>query len=123
MSTNDRATTVLVLEDEVIVGMDIAMSLEEAGFSVQGPFKSAEKAKIAAEETLPAFAVLDLNLGNNQTSEEVAWLLSEKNCPFIFLTGYEASSHPVIRKFGHAECFSKPVNLDAITKKIRSVVG
>lgn len=123
MGTNDAVRSVLVVEDEMTVGMDIAMTLEETGFVVHGPFKSAENALTALNEARPDFAILDLNLGNGQTSRDVAAHLSELGCPFVFLTGYGASSHPVIEEFGHAECISKPVDMGALEALIRTSVA
>jgi len=110
--------SVLVLEDETIIAMDIALTLEEHGFSVQGPFKCAETALAAIEEETPHFALLDMNLGRGETSEAVAHRLSALDCPFLFLTGYHASSHPVIEKFPDVECLSKPVNVRDVIERI-----
>jgi ActR/RegA family two-component response regulator len=120
MSIETKRRSILVLEDETIVAMDIAMSLKEAGFEVQGPFKSSSKALASLQKDQPAFAVLDLNLGNGETSEGVATKLTETKCPFVFLTGYEASSHDVIRRFDQVSCISKPVDMGALTEMIRS---
>lgn len=114
---------VLVLEDEVIIGMEIAMSLEEAGFSVIGPFKTVDRALDALDKETPAFGLLDLNLGRDTTSERAAEALTDMGCPFLFLTGYEASSHPVIKKFPEAECFSKPVDVRTVARKIHAVLA
>ncbi|MGR3512044.1 MAG: response regulator [Paracoccaceae bacterium] len=122
MTTDDKCRSVLILEDETVVAMDIALSLEEAGFTVQGPFKTASKALASLENEQPAFGVLDLNLGNGETSEAVAARLADANCPFVFLTGYEASSHAVIRRFNHVSCISKPVDMDTLEHIVRSAL-
>lgn len=122
MPTDIERGSVLVLEDETVVAMDIALTLEEAGFVVQGPFKTASKALASMENEEPAFGILDLNLGNGETSEAVAARLSDANCPFVFLTGYEASSHEVIRRFDHASCISKPVDMDMLESIVRSAM-
>jgi ActR/RegA family two-component response regulator len=122
MPGKESGRTVLVLEDETIVALDIAMSLEEAGYTVQGPFKTAPKALRSLQDTTPNFAVLDLNLGDGKTSEDVAAHLTESQCPFVFLTGYEASSHEVIRRFEKVPCLSKPVDMETLTSVIRDAV-
>lgn len=119
MIETDSKVSVLVLEDEAIIGMDIAMSLQDAGFAVHGPFKTPEKALESLARERPSFAVLDLNLGHGKTSRDVADALSQQGCPFVFLTGYGAASHPVIEQFGEATCLSKPVDMDSITQIIR----
>lgn len=113
---------ILVLEDEAIVGMDLACSLEESGFAVLGPFTTAEKALDALQSTRPDMALLDLNLGQGRTSEAVARHLTTHDIPFMFLTGYGASSHPVIEAFAHADCVCKPADPDQIAQKISQVL-
>jgi DNA-binding response OmpR family regulator len=107
--------TVLIVEDEVLIGMDMAMSMQEAGFVVSGPFKSTDRALEALGTQTPDIGLLDLNLGNGETSEKVAERLEELQRPFIFLTGYSASSHPLVKRFSHAKCLSKPVDMAAVT--------
>lgn len=115
--------TVLVVEDEMIVGMDIAMTLEDAGFTVAGPFKAPDRALAAIADAVPDFAILDLNLGRDLTSEPVAEALQARGCPFVFLTGYGAASHPVIRRFEDAECLSKPVDIPALVAMVKQQSG
>ncbi|AHM02980.1 two-component system regulatory protein [Roseibacterium elongatum DSM 19469] len=110
---------VLIVEDEILVGMDLAMSIEDAGFVVSGPYKSSAKALAALEADEPDLAVLDLNLGRDETSEKVAERLEQLGRPFVFLTGYSAASHPVTRRFPRAQCLSKPVRMDAVTAFLR----
>lgn len=106
---------VMIVEDEILVAMDLAMSIEEAGFDVSGPHKSSAKALAALEAHPPDLAVLDLNLGRDETSEKVAERLQELGRPFVFLTGYSAASHPITRRFPNVQCLSKPVRMEAVT--------
>lgn len=113
---------VLIVEDEILIGMDLAISVEEAGFEVSGPYKSPEGALAALETETPDIGLLDLNLGRDQTSEKVAERLQAMGRPFIFLTGYSASSHPVVQRFAQAPCLSKPVNMAEIADLIEANV-
>ena len=101
---------VLILEDEVIIALDLAASLSEAGYSVQGPFHDAETTNAALDAgNYPQWAILDVNLGNEETSERVAQRLSEKNVPILFLTGYDVSGSKVLQRFPKAEKMPKPM--------------
>ena len=110
---------VLIVEDEVLIGMDLAFTIEEAGFDVSGPHKTCLMALQALDADPPDLAVLDLNLGRDETSEKVAERLQELGRPFVFLTGYSAASHPVAQRFPDARCLSKPVRMDAISAFLR----
>ncbi|MFP7673995.1 response regulator [Marivita sp. S0852] len=118
MRDSAKKTSVLVVEDEIIVGLDVAMTLEDYGFVVQGPFKTSDAALESIKDQKPDFAVLDLNLGGDKTSEAVAQKLTELNCPFYFLTGYGASSHPVIEKYSSVKCLTKPIDPRRVAKMI-----
>lgn len=82
------APFILVLDDETLVGFEIATILEGGGFHIMGPFRTGEQALVALEQQTPMAAVLDVNLGYGRTSIAVAEALRERQCPFLFLTGY-----------------------------------
>lgn len=113
---------VLILEDETLIAMDLAMTLEEAGLDVVGPFRTAEAALQHLAEGSPDIALLDLNLGGDKTSLPVAERLESLGRPFIFLTGYSASDHPVISRFPDAPRLPKPVDPARITSLISATV-
>ncbi len=81
---------ILVVEDEPIIGLDVAMSLEQAGAVILGPFPTAAKALEAIDAIATGFsldsAVLDVNLGDH-TCEAVAKKLATLSIPFVFHTG------------------------------------
>jgi CheY-like chemotaxis protein len=97
---------VLVVEDEVIVGMDLQMMLEDAGCDVVGPVGSVDQALqlIRTGQCAIDAAVLDINL-HGCMSFDVADALSAAEVPFVMVTGYNLRTvpaqhreRPVIRK-------------------------
>ena len=107
--TDLRGWTILVLEDEPLIGLDMAMSLEDAGAEVRGPMRDTATALAAiatehASDDLHA-AVLDVNLGDH-TCEEVARRLDALGIPYVLHTGdwtgnadlIERLDVPVVRK-------------------------
>ena len=54
---------VLVVEDEVLIGLDVAELLSDVGCRVAGPFRTVADALHSINEQRPAAAVLDVNLG------------------------------------------------------------
>ncbi|THD42936.1 MAG: response regulator [Bradyrhizobium sp.] len=84
---------VLVVEDDALIGLDIAQQLSDAGLEVMGPAVSVAKAfRLMSEKTCDA-AVLDVNLGA-ETAEPVALALRARRTPFIVLSGYSREQHP-----------------------------
>lgn len=81
---------VLLVEDESLVSMLAEDILREAGCEVLLAMRLDEALRIAMEAELDV-AILDVNLGQGQTSYAVADVLSERDIPFLFATGYDRS--------------------------------
>ncbi|MCW2245841.1 DNA-binding response OmpR family regulator [Azospirillum fermentarium] len=89
---------ILLVEDDHLVGLSIASTLEAFGCAVFGPAYDAEAGvALALAEPLDA-ALLDVNLGGHATSETVADALRTRGVPFVFCTGYGDAGIPS----GHA---------------------
>lgn len=99
---------ILILEDEILLAIDLAETLEARGHEVMGPFSSASHAIRACVAEKPDVAFLDFNLGNDTTSELVADHLKAENVPFVFLTGYRHDFLP--ERFSEAPIAEKPVS-------------
>ncbi|TIV23485.1 MAG: response regulator, partial [Mesorhizobium sp.] len=56
--------TVLIVEDEFLIAMDLQSMLERRGWRVIGPVGSVAAAFRLLERERPAVALLDVNLGN-----------------------------------------------------------
>lgn len=86
---------VLVLEDETLVSMMVEDMLGDLGCEVVGPFARLDSALAFASDGQPQLdvALLDVNLGGER-SFPLAEVLSEKNVPFVFTTGYDDAGMP-----------------------------
>lgn len=78
--------TVLVVEDEILVALDIADTLAAAGARVLGPCVSLRQAQDAAGKGAMDLAVLDIDLGGQEVFP-AAEILQERGIPFVFYTG------------------------------------
>lgn len=97
--------SVLVVEDQLLIAMDVENVLAEhgAGF-IDTAATSAEALRVLSRK-VPSIAILDVNLGMG-TSIPIADRLTKLDIPFVFATGYgdaaiipEAMAHvPVVRK-------------------------
>jgi CheY-like chemotaxis protein len=90
-SVTDRGQRrrVLVIEDEVIVGMLLEDMLDELGCEVAAVSTHIEEALQLARTLDIDLAILDVNLGGKQ-SFPVADVLKNRGVPFMFATGYGA---------------------------------
>jgi DNA-binding response OmpR family regulator len=83
-----KGRSILVIEDETLIALDLAELLEFAGAKVLGPVATVLSATAVIEATLAIDgAILDLNL-RGERSVPVAYRLKAKNVPFIFVTAY-----------------------------------
>ena len=112
---------VLVLEDEAIIGLDLAEGLANAGFRPLGPFSTVADALEMIESTRPHAAVLDIDLGGGQTSLPVAERLIELGVPFLFLTGQSVRTTAVLDNFPAHTCLDKPVMPDELMASVSAM--
>lgn len=82
--------------------------LGDLGCKVVGPAASAREAAQAAETEAFDFALLDVNLGDGQTSFEAAEILRQRGVPFAFVTGY--GDQGVRADLRDAPILSKPID-------------
>ncbi|MGJ3230704.1 MAG: response regulator [Oceanicaulis sp.] len=120
-----KSEAVLVVEDEIIVGMDLAVSLEDAGFAVIGPYASCDEALAALDngEKPVRAGVLDINLGEGVTSAPIASKLEELGVPFVFLSGYTAGRNKIFEQFPDAPRISKPCLPETLLHHIRALTA
>jgi DNA-binding response OmpR family regulator len=102
--------TVLVLEDEPIIGFALEDMLEERG--AKSLFcGSIESARRTLEASRPDVAILDINI-HGEHSYCVAQVLAEKGIPFIFASGYGRALHPP--QFVDVPTISKPYRITEV---------
>ena len=87
-----EGATILVLEDEPIIGLALEDMLVTKGATVVYASRMEEAHEALAQSEIDA-AILDVNV-HGQMSYAVAASLTELTIPFIFATGYGDSSHP-----------------------------
>lgn len=83
------ATSVLIVEDESIVALDLENRLRGLGFEVVGQARSGEVAQSLAKEFLPDVILMDIQIKGPIDGIETARLIREElRIPSIFLTAY-----------------------------------
>jgi CheY-like chemotaxis protein len=78
---------ILILEDDVLLALDVAETIEEMGAEVIGPAHRVESAMGLLDTQRPDAALLDVNIVGS-TSAQVANRLVQEGIPFVLATGY-----------------------------------
>lgn len=78
---------VLIVEDESVVAMDLASSLQELGYGVAGQAQSAEQAIAKIEQTRPDLVLMDIQLKGVSDGITAAGTIRERwDIPVVFVT-------------------------------------
>ncbi len=84
---------VLIVEDDVFVGLLVEEQLKEDGHEVIGHVSSASAARDVVAESLPDLMLVDIHLDDGETGCVFAHEMREKlNIPTIFITGSPAKA-------------------------------
>ena len=110
------SVNVLVAEDEALIAMQIEMDLEDAGYTVLGPYMSLDACMGALEtETIDA-AVLDVDLAGFDVFP-FARKLEERGAPFVFHTG-RGSHEKIEAVFPGASICTKPAEVTLLLREL-----
>lgn len=83
----EKATSILVVEDEMIVAMSISSVLEDYGYEITGMVSSAEEAIDAAKIQPPDVALMDINLAGSLDGIEAAKvMMAECGVLIVYVT-------------------------------------
>ena len=115
-----RGRHVLILEDDVYTAADLAREVGASGGIVVGPFRDVADSLRAVDAALPDAALVDLNLGDGRDLTLPA-KLRERNVPFVFVTGYGASSIP--EAFTDVPRLEKPASAEQAVQLLSRLVA
>jgi DNA-binding response OmpR family regulator len=111
---------ILLVEDDPLIRLDLEASLSELGAVVTAVSDVPAALKAMAVATLD-FAVLDFELGV-ETSEPVAKAATDRNLPFLYLSGYGEHDERFARWPG-AIVLVKPISAVTIARRIRTALS
>lgn len=112
-----RGIRALLVEDEMLVGMEMRRVLTDAGAEVLGPALTLRHATDLAQDEAPDIGVLDVNL-NGEMVDGLADLLVSRGVPFVFVTGYDTCTALPSRLRG-VPALQKPVDAAALIAALR----
>lgn len=111
--------TVLILDDEVLVAIDIGDELADRGWTVTGVVGSLHAAAAAVDVKLPDLALLDMNL-RGQQSFDLARDLIGRGITVVFLSGNTAQDLP--EDLQTCVFLGKPVNYDRLHDTLMTAI-
>ncbi|WP_373489755.1 PAS domain S-box protein [Parasphingorhabdus sp.] len=109
------ARRILVVEDEFLIGMEVAQTLRKAGYDILGPVATVSGALALLENGTCDAAVLDINLGK-ETSEPIATLLSEQDTPYLSVSGRSIEDRPAA--FSGSRHLAKPIQSALLIREL-----
>lgn len=117
--TRPAGCSVFLVEDEVMIRMMVADMLEELGHSVAAEAGEIGEAVKLVQSTEFDLAILDVNV-NGKVITPVAELISARNLPFIFATGYGSSGLP--QEYRDRPALQKPFQLETLAQVISATM-
>jgi len=112
--------TILIVEDDPFIAMDLQDTFEDAGFNVLGPVASVDPGLEIIRKTKPDVAMLDYNLGR-ETSIPIAHKLDAIKIPYVFLSGQVSRVVTANVKTEH-KVIMKPFNAEALISYVNKLV-
>jgi PAS domain S-box-containing protein len=101
----------LLIEDEMLVGMMMHDTLTDLGFDVIGPLSTMSEAARAIEHEDFHAAILDVNL-NGEFIYPLADIVASRGLPFVFVTGYSADG--IEPRFSRIPVLQKPIEIERL---------
>lgn len=114
----EHTTTVLVVEDEFIIALDLSETVRDMGFRVEGPYANKDHAFIAIDQEMPDVAILDVMTGDGEVFP-LADALTDAGVPIIFHSGHIRPSE-LRERYPDAQAAAKPCPPDRLMAMIEA---
>lgn len=111
---------ILVVEDEVIIGLDLQKKLESLGYVVPNPIQYGEDLLGAVVRENPLLILMDVNLKGELNGLDAGRLVKEQyDIPIIFLTAYaDDETFAEAKKLNPHAFIQKPVSFENLRLSI-----
>jgi DNA-binding response OmpR family regulator len=115
--SRNRAS-LLVVEDDFLIGGMLCNQLQELGYSVLGPAYNLDEARQLALNAPVEGVLLDINLGAGR-STPIADILIAREIPILFVSGYQRSPDERLRGI---PMLSKPFTMETLRAAVESLL-
>jgi DNA-binding response OmpR family regulator len=112
--------TVLLVEDDPLVAMDVERVLADAGYRVIGPAGSSADALSILRKAVPDLTILDVNL-HGEMAFAVLDHLDEADQPFIILSGHSRQVVPA--RHARRPFLQKPCEEGLLLRAVDAAIG
>lgn len=112
-------TTVLIVEDEMLIALTYKLALEQEGFKVQGMCAKGAQAIESIRQNQPDALVLDIALQDDVNGLDVARFCAAaaSDLPILFVTGnYDEETRQRALELEPVEFLIKPIDPGQITE-------
>jgi CheY-like chemotaxis protein len=113
--------SILLVEDEAIIALDLGRKLRQAGYQVIGTAATGEEAAAIALRDRPDVVLMDNRLAGAVDGIETALRIrTGSGIPIIFMTGYlqDEAFRERVRPVGSIACLDKPVIFEELLKAL-----
>lgn len=120
-ASNPDRPTVLVVEDEFIIALDLSETVQDLGYALEGPFADSENAFLAIENAMPDCAILDVYTADGEVYP-LADRLAAAGVPIVFHSGHVTPAE-VQERYPDAVACSKPCPPDRLIDALQEAVA
>lgn len=112
--------SVLILEDEPFIAMDLNLAFEDADIVAHTATTTRAALELYRKKPIAA-AVLDVNLGGGETCLAMAQELKRNSVPFVLHTGDLDRAGELIRNID-APIIAKPANVRLVVEQVLALL-
>lgn len=121
-SPRDYRARILLIEDQSLIGIDLALTLQSLGYDVAGPCRTVAEAAAVNGQIHPDIAVLDIDLGEDGNSFDLARRLRNDVVSCIFVSGYSEKACPTPADLKDVPRLRKPVETTDLLQVIEQMI-
>jgi DNA-binding NtrC family response regulator len=113
--------TILIVENDPAIGLDMRAALISAGASPVGPANSVQAAFVLISDHAIDGAILDIRLQRDELVFPVADTLQALRVPYVFASGRSTALMPL--RHGDRPFFDKPFRPEDIVKALAGLIA
>lgn len=119
-----KTVKILIIEDDPLVASDLSNKLETLGYSDIDIAHSSAEARTKAEDNFPDLAIVDIDLGEEESGIELGKWLDTRNISFFYLSGkQDPLTFYKTTDTGAVANIEKPITLSTLRNTVHLTIG